>query len=277
MDVAGLRVDRTLHAFVEDEALPGSGVESATFWAGALAVINEFAPRNRDLLARRAQLQESIDDYHGRSPGQPGEDYVEFLRSIGYLTEPPAPFEITTTGVDPEVALLSGPQLVVPLLNARFATNAANARWGSLYDALYGTDVIDESAGRSRGTAYNPVRGRAVVAWARRFLDDTFALGAGSHVDATAYRVDADGLAVVVDGAAARLRDPSAVVGYQGQPEDPTAIVLVHHGCSSTPASSIGPATRSTPRCWPGRWCAKPICAVNRGSRRTRTTTSTSG
>jgi malate synthase len=230
VDVGGLRVDRTLHAFIEDEALPGSGVESATFWAGALAVINEFAPRNRDLLARRAQLQETIDDYHGRSPGRPGADYVEFLRSIGYLTEPPPPFEITTTGVDPEVALLSGPQLVVPLLNARFATNAANARWGSLYDALYGTDAIDESAGRSRGGAYNPVRGQAVVAWARRFLDDNFPLAAGSHVDASGYRVDAEGLTVVVDGAAARLLDPSAFVGHQGQPDDPAVILLVHHG-----------------------------------------------
>jgi malate synthase len=230
VDVGGLWVDRTLYAFVEDEALPSSGVASGTFWAGAVAVINEFAPRNRDLLARRAELQESIDEFHRRSPGQPGDGYVEFLRSIGYLTDPPEPFEVTTSGVDPEVALLSGPQLVVPLLNARFATNAANARWGSLYDALYGTDVIDESAGRSRSGAYNPARGQAVVAWVRHFLDDNFPLTTGSHGDATAYGVDADGLAVVVNRTAARLRDPSAFVGYQGQPDNPTVILLVHHG-----------------------------------------------
>ena len=230
--VGNLAVADVLHRFVTDEALPGTGVDPATFWAGADTLLAEFAPRNRELLARRAELQTAIDAYHSRTPGRPSDQdaYLEFLASIGYLVDEPEPFEISTSGVDPEIATQAGPQLVVPLLNARFATNAANARWGSLYDALYGTDVIDEADGRARGGAYNPVRGAAVVARGRAFLDTHLPLESGSHADASAYSVDERGLAVVVDGTQRRLAEPSAFVGFQGDAADPDVVLLVHHG-----------------------------------------------
>ena len=231
VQVGGLSVAEVLYRFVMDEALPGSDVEPETFWAGAEAFIHDFAPRNRELLARRDELQRAIDDYHRSAPGPVDEDsYLRFLGSIGYLTDEPAPFEITTASVDPEVSVLAGPQLVVPLLNARFATNAANARWGSLYDALYGTDVIGTGGGRERGTTYNPVRGAAVIARARDVLDEHFPLDTGRHADATGYAVDENGLAVETGGQAGRLADPAAFVGYTGKPAAPDAVLLVHHG-----------------------------------------------
>jgi malate synthase len=227
-NVGGLSVADELYRFVMDEALPGSGVEADTFWAGAEALIREFAPQNRMLLARRDELQAQIDDLHrGR---QPDVDYDEFLRSIGYRAAEPDPFEISTSGVDDEIRL-AGPQLVVPLLNARFAINAANARWGSLYDALYGSDVIGEDAGRHRGAAYNPTRGAAVVRWCRNFLDATFPLGGARHVDVTAYRIGAgDALVAVAGGTEHRLAEPAAFVGYRGDPGLPEAVLLRHHG-----------------------------------------------
>jgi malate synthase len=231
VQVGGLSVAEELYRFVADEALPGSEIAPDAFWAGADALIHAFASRNRELVARRAELQQAIDDYHRTTPGAVDQAaYVDFLTSIGYLVDEPEPFEIATSGIDPEIAVQAGPQLVVPLLNARFATNAANARWGSLYDALYGTDAIDEADGRERGSSYNPVRGAAVIARGRAFLDEHLALEAGSHADASAYSVDEKGLAVVVDGRTVRLASPAAFVGYRGAPAAPEAILLVHHG-----------------------------------------------
>jgi malate synthase len=232
VDIGGLRVADALLRFVAEEALPGSGIEADVFWAGAEALLTDFTPRNRDLLATRQSLQRAIDEYHREAPGAPAEPaaYVEFLRAIGYLSADPEPFEINTSATDPEVGELAGPQLVVPLLNARFAINAANGRWGSLYDALYGTDVIDEANGRDRAGAYNPVRGAAVIAWARGFLDEFLPLQAASHVDVTRYSIDPDGLLAVVGSTVHRLSDPSALIGFQGEPDAPEAILLVHHG-----------------------------------------------
>ena len=260
VEVAGLRVAGELHRFVAEEALPGTGVDEAAFWAGAASIIADLAPRNRALLARRAALQAALDDYHRRAPGRPDPaDYARFLTDLGYLEDEPGPFTITTAGVDDEIAKLAGPQLVVPLLNARYAVNAANARWGSLYDALYGSDVLDEAAGRERTAAYNPVRGAAVVAYVRDLLDRHFPLADGSHAAATRYAVDAGGLVVTVDGTDRRLADQAQLVGFraagdaagsagagaggEGGPGsagaaggerrpggEPAAVLLVHHG-----------------------------------------------
>lgn len=229
--VGRLRVAESLYRFVEDEALPGSGVESADFWSGADEIIHDLAPRVRQAIARREELQGLIDEYHASSPGVPDPaDYEAFLRDIGYLLDEPADFSVTTEGVDSEISVQAGPQLVVPLLNARFAVNAANARWGSLYDALYGTDVIPETAGLARGDRYNAARGAEVVRRGRLFLDETTPLVQGSHAAATRYTVDEHGLAVLVDGTLRRLRDPAAFVGFRGPRESPMVVVLVQHG-----------------------------------------------
>ena len=232
VQVGGLSVASVLHRFVQDEALPGSGVDPEGFWAHVEAILTDLSPRNEALLARRDALQSLIDDYHEQHAAAPVEPvaYEAFLREIGYLVEEPADFTIGTTGVDREVASQAGPQLVVPLLNARFAINAANARWGSLYDALYGTDVIPDEGELVRGTAYNPVRGAAVVAHGRALLDAHFPLLAGSHADASSYALDIDGLAVTVNDRVTHLADPAQLVGYRGDREDPVAFVMVHHG-----------------------------------------------
>ena len=231
VQVGGLSVAEELYRFVVDEALPGSEVAPSAFWAGADALIHAFAPRNRELIARRAELQQTIDDYHRTAPGAVDQAaYLGFLTSIGYLVDEPEPFEIATSGVDSEIAVQAGPQLVVPLLNARFAINAANARWGSLYDALYGADVIDEADGRERGSSYNPARGAAVITRGRAFLDEHFPLTSGSHADASNYSIDDKGLAITIDGQTRWLTDPAAVVGYRGAAAAPEAILLVHHG-----------------------------------------------
>ena len=232
VQIGGLSVAEPLHRFVMQEALPGSGVDPDAFWSGADAVIHDLAPRNRELLSTREELQVAIDEYHRRARGRPTdhEAYETFLRSIDYLVEEPPDFQVTTSGVDTEISTQAGPQLVVPLLNARFATNAANARWGSLYDALYGTDVVPEDQGRERGSSYNPVRGAEVIARARAFLDEHLPLAGASHADATSYAVDPDGLAVTVKDEVFRLADPSEFVGYRGDAASPEAVVLVHHG-----------------------------------------------
>ena len=230
VQVGGLSVAEVLYEFITNEALPGSGVEPSEFWGGAEAIIHDFAPRNRDLLRRRVELQSQIDDYHRSAPGAPDpEEYMNFLRSIGYLLEEPADFEVTTQSVDIEISEQAGPQLVVPLLNARFAINAANARWGSLYDALYGTDVIPEEDDLVSGESYNTVRGAEVIARGRALLDDHLALVGGSHADAVAYSVDDGGLAVTVNGDVLRLSEPDQLVGYRGSRGAPEAIVLIHH------------------------------------------------
>ncbi len=233
VEVAGIRVHPVLHAFVRDEALPGSGVEEDAFWSGLAGALADLAPRQRALLATRDELQQTIDAWHREHPGAVTEEgyaeYEAFLREIGYLVEAPEQVEVTTAGVDVEVGSTAGPQLVVPLLNARFATNAVNARWGSLYDALYGSDVIGTDGGKEPGSSYNPTRGAAVVARAKAFLDESFALEAGSHADATGYAVDDQGLAVTVDGEVRRLADPDQLVGHRGSAEAPEAVVLRHH------------------------------------------------
>lgn len=230
--VRQLRVAAELHAFVENEALPGTGIDPAAFWGETEALIADLAPVNAQLLQRRREFQEQLDTYYRTtwSPTTTPLEYAAFLRSIGYLVEPPEPFQITTSDVDPEIATLAGPQLVVPVTNARFATNAANARWGSLYDALYGTDVIPDQGELTRGPSYNPARGAEVIRRVRAVLDDHYPLRGGSHADAIVYAVDTDGLRVDVEGQSLRLAEPAAFTGYQGPPDSPTAVLLQHHG-----------------------------------------------
>jgi malate synthase len=232
VDVDGLRVAQPLHAFIADAALPATGVDPAAFWKGFAALFRELTPRNRALLEKRDALQRQIDAWHLAQRGKPrdAEAYMRFLREIGYLVEEPAEFSITTAGVDAEFASIAGPQLVVPMTNARYALNAANARWGSLYDALYGTDAIPEDGGATRAGGFNPVRGALVVAKARALLDQIAPLAAGSHKDATGYRLDGAALAVTLaSGAVTGLADPAAFVGYHGSVTGLTAVLLRHH------------------------------------------------
>lgn len=229
--IGGLSVAASLHRFVEDEALPGSGIESQAFWDGAGAIVHDLAPRTRELLARRDELQSRIDDWHREHPGTPdAATYTDFLREIGYLLDEPDDVSVTTAEVDDEVARIAGPQLVVPLLNARFATNAVNARWGSLYDALYGSDVVPREGDLEPGERYNKVRGDEVIARGRALLDEHFPLSSGSHADASSYAVDAEGLAVTVKDEVLRLADPGQLVGHRGAADAPEAVLLVHHG-----------------------------------------------
>jgi malate synthase len=225
-----LVVDDLLHAFVEQELLPGTGIVPAAFWASLEAILADFTPRNRALLAHRDALQAQIDAWWIERRGKTFDvaEETAFLRQIGYLQPEPDAFEITTAGVDPEIARLAGPQLVVPVSNGRYALNAANARWGSLYDALYGTDALEPPTG-TRG--YDPARGAKVIAFARGFLDKVTPLAAGSHADAAAYGV-AGGVLVVAlkDGASAGLADPAQLIGWRGEADAPTAVLLRHHG-----------------------------------------------
>jgi malate synthase len=233
LSMHGLQVATELHRFIEDKVLPGTGVASAAFWKGFDAIVREFAPRNLALMADRDRLQAELDTWHKANPG-PIRDmaaYRGFLESIGYLVPPPERVAASTGNVDAELALQAGPQLVVPILNARYALNAANARWGSLYDALYGTDAIPESGGAVRGNGYNPVRGAKVIAFARSLLDQSTPLAEGSHVDATGYRVERGNLVVgLANGASAGLKDPFQFVGYQGEAGAPASVLLQHNG-----------------------------------------------
>jgi malate synthase len=230
--VSTLQVDRALFDFVNEEALPGSGVTPARFWDGLAAIVHDLGPRHRDALAVRDRLQAAIDQWHLDHRGQPHDPtaYHAFLRDIGYLVPAGEPFTIETAGVDPEIADVAGPQLVVPATNARYVLNAANARWGSLYDALYGTDALGD---RPAPGPYDPARGEQVVGWARTFLDDVVPLDRGSHHDVVAYRVDGAPAALVAelaDGSTARLARPGTLAGYRGAPDDPATILLEHHG-----------------------------------------------
>jgi malate synthase len=221
-DRAGLKVAAELVALIEKEVLPGLGLDAGAFWSGTAAVFARFAPENRALLARRDDLQARIDAWHAERRGQPYDVAASeaFLREVGYLVEEPAPFAIGTTGVDAEIARMAGPQLVVPVLNARFLLNAANARWGSLYDAVYGTDALGDLP---TGGGYDAARGARVVARAKAFLDDAAPLAEGSHADVAGWSV--------VDGALVpALKDPAQFVGFSGDPTSPASILLAHHG-----------------------------------------------
>ena len=227
-----LQVASVLHRFIEDEVLPGTGIESSAFWQGFDAIVADLAPRNIALLAERDRLQAELDTWHQAHPG-PITDmaaYRQFLETIGYLVPAPTGVQATTTNVDDELATQAGPQLVVPILNARYALNAANARWGSLYDALYGTDAIPEADGAEKGKGYNPVRGAKVIAFARKLLNDAAPLAHGSHVDATGYTVVGGQLVVALGAASSGLKDPSQFVGYQGDAAAPTSVLIVHNG-----------------------------------------------
>ncbi len=229
----GLQVATTLQRFIDEQVLPGTGVESAAFWKGFDAIVTDLAPRNIALLAERERLQAELDTWHKANPG-PIKDmlaYRTFLERIGYLVPQPADVKATTANVDDELALQAGPQLVVPILNARYALNAANARWGSLYDALYGTDAIPETDGCEKGPGYNAKRGAKVIAFARRVLDESTPLAQGSHADATAYRIENGALVVALQGGASTgLKDPAQLTGYQGDAAHPSSVLLQHNG-----------------------------------------------
>ena len=231
--VHGLQVDAALKRFLDDEVLPAVGVAADTFWAGFDAIVRDLSPKNAALLAERDRLQAEIDAWHKAHPG-PIKDmpaYRGFLEKIGYLVPNPKGVKATTTNVDAELALQAGPQLVVPILNARYALNAANARWGSLYDALYGTDAIPEDGGADKGPGYNEVRGARVIARARQVLDQAAPLAKGSHADATAYRVEGGQLVVQLKGGeASGLKDPAKFVGYRGDAAAPSSVLLKNNG-----------------------------------------------
>ncbi len=235
-----LQVASNLHRFIDEQVLPGTGVASSTFWQGFDAIVADLAPKNIALLAERDRLQSALDEWHAAHPG-PISDmkaYRAFLENIGYLVPQPKKVKATTSNVDAELAKQAGPQLVVPILNARYALNAANARWGSLYDALYGTDVIAEANGAGKvskeGKGYNPVRGAKVIEYARHVLDRTAPLEAGSHVDSTGYTVKGGKLVVTLKGGAkgttTPLEDASQFIGYQGDASAPSSILLQHNG-----------------------------------------------
>ncbi len=232
VSVDHLQVDQGLYEFVNNEVIPGTGVEPQRFWSGFAAILRSLAPRNAALLRRRDELQAKIDAWHHQNPG-PSFDpqkYQAFLREIGYLVAEQGPFSVSTANVDDEIGRIAGPQLVVPVSNARYALNAANARWGSLYDALYGTDAIPLD-GAPRGNQYNPQRGKNVVAFVRGFLDEQFALADGSHRNAVRYHVDRQGLQVdLKEGGTTHLKDMTAFSGYQGPGSSPTLLLLKHHG-----------------------------------------------
>ncbi len=232
VSVDGLEVDKALYDFVNHEAMPGTGVQERPFWSGFAALVRALAPRNAALLLQRDQLQEKIDAWHRLHPGAAFEParYKAHLLEIGYLVPEKQAFAVDTADVDPEIARIAGPQLVVPVSNARYALNAANARWGSLYDALYGTDAIPQD-GATRAGTYDPQRGAKVIAFARDFLDEHFALDEGSHRDAVAYRLAARGLEVQLkSGGKSRLRKEDAFLGFQGDGDSPALLLLVHHG-----------------------------------------------
>jgi malate synthase len=231
--VHGLQVATVLKEFVDSKVLPGTGLGPEAFWAGFSAIVHDLAPRNAALLAERDRLQAEIDDWHRAHPGpiKKARKYRKFLEQIGYLAPVPAKAKVTTRNVDAELALQAGPQLVVPITNARYALNAANARWGSLYDALYGTDVLPESDGCEKGSAYNPRRGAKVIEYARHVLDRCVPLKKGSHLDSTAYRVVDNSLAVTLsNGTTVPLKNPAQFVGFQGEMGAPSAVLLSHHG-----------------------------------------------
>jgi malate synthase len=229
----GMHISQTLFDFIEHEATPGTGVDPVSFWRGFADIVADFAPRCAALLAKREHLQNQIDAWHREHQARPFDRhaYLEFLRGIGYLVDEPGDISIATANVDPEIATIAGPQLVVPVTNARYALNAANARWGSLYDALYGTDAIPEDSGAGQASGFNRTRARRVVGKVRQILDELVPLTRGSHADATLYAcVNRRLVVTLTSGAPVGLKDPGAFVGFVGDPATPGAILLCHHG-----------------------------------------------
>ena len=232
IEAGGLKIARCLYDFVTHEAIPGTGLDPVGFWLGFSDIIHELAPLNKALLAKRADLQAKIDAWHESHRSEPFNqtDYEDFLREIGYLLPEPPDFEVATANVDAEIAAIAGPQLVVPVTNARYALNAANARWGSLYDALYGTDVIAEDAGATRAGAYNPVRGARVIARAKEFLDQAAPLCAANHADVAAYRLEGGRLVIeLASGGRTTLAQEDGFVGYRGDVTHLSAVLIRHH------------------------------------------------
>jgi malate synthase len=228
-----ISVAKVLYDFINDEAIPGTGLEPEQFWSSVGDIIHDMAPRNRELIAFRDTLQARIDDWHRQQRGKPVDfdAYTAFLREIAYLLPEGDDFTITTDRVDPEISTVAGPQLVVPVMNARYALNAANARWGSLYDALYGTDALPEDDGANRGGGYNPARGAKVVAFARGFMDEGAPLVDGSHAEAAGYEVIDGRLAVrLIDGRVTGLREAANFAGFQGDPANPSLLLFVNNG-----------------------------------------------
>ena len=233
VSAGNLRVARVLYDFVNNEALPGTEIDPDSFWAGVDKVVTDLTPKNQDLLNRRDQLQAQIDKWHRQRVIEPLDidAYRQFLTEIGYLLPAPEDFTITTSGVDDEITTTAGPQLVVPVLNARFALNAANARWGSLYDALYGTDVIPETDGADKGSSYNKVRGDKVIAYARKFLDEAVPLASGSWTDVTGVSIADGQLQITLGEQSTELAGPEKFVGYSGELGSPSwSVLLVNHG-----------------------------------------------
>ena len=228
IQIGNLQVAEQLLQFINESVLPESGVEQGAFWVGFDQLIHDLSPKNKTLLARRDELQEAIHQYHKENQGNLNfEEYKVFLQEIGYLEPSVEPFKVETENVDEEVAFQAGPQLVVPVSNARYAINAANARWGSLYDALYGTDVISDQDGAEAGKAYNPIRGNKVIDFAKNFLDQSAALKNASHKEVTSYTV-VDGVLQVtlVNEETTTLEDPEKFIGYQGPADQPSAVLL---------------------------------------------------
>ena len=227
IEISGLSVDRALYELIESEVAPGTGVDSAAFWQAFADINRELGPKNRELLNFRDALQRRLDDWHKAHPGSiDAAKYRAFLGEIGYLVPEQGDFQVTTANVDNEIGTIAGPQLVVPVDNARYALNAANARWYSLYDALYGTDIIPERAGCKRTAKYNPVRGQQVIRYVRDFLDQAVPLALGSHAYVVKYRVDSGRLvAVMGDGSKTELGWRECFAGYRGEPDEPGAIL----------------------------------------------------
>ena len=242
-----LKVSQELDNFLTDELLPGLDINPDAFWGSFERVLDEFGPRNKELLAKRTEIQKTIDNWHISKKGSPHnhDEYVNFLKEIGYLMEEGDDFEITTQNVDEEIALVAGAQLVVPIMNARFSLNATNARWGSLYDALYGTDMISEEEGAEKSGPYNPVRGNKVIEFSKNFLDESVPLSSGKYADVTGFKINKGSLEISTsDQSSTELKDESQFIGFTGESDNPSSILLknnnLHIEIEIDPEDSIG-------------------------------------
>ena len=245
IEINGLKVAKELHDFVVNEAIPGTGIDAAQFWSGFAQIIDDLAPKNRELLQRRDAFQQKLDDFYRekRNTGYSQEEYETFLKEIGYLLPEGGPFSVSTSNVDPEIAVTAGPQLVVPVMNARYALNAANARWGSLYDALYGTDAIPDEGGAEKGKAFNPLRGAKVIAWAKAFLDESAPLDGANWADVSGLSIENQELALK------RQRQISCAQGRR-----PVCRLSRRcQGADRNPAGQEWPACRDRHQCRPSR------------------------